>query len=341
MFDKLLHKYLTAKNIIFFVIAILFIIFISKIQDIVIMFFASYVIACSLEPIVSKLEIKFGRNKASIIALLGIILLLFAFFIPLIIMGGYEIRSFALSFPQYIDNLKVFLDSIPFINKSEIAKIDLSAILSSASNMSSNLFNETINIGKNIGSAFIYLIASILIIYYFLADKDTIHKTYLRMFPTQMRKKAGEISNTISKKVGGYVIAQITTMASVGIIMTIGLLILKVNYALLLGLITALLDIVPVVGPGLALVICLVSACKSGPVVLILIALVFAIAQLTENNIIRPYVFSKFLDLHPLVIYLFLFITAKYLGVTGVIFAPAIAATAVVLIEELYMKNLE
>ena len=53
------------------------------------------------------------------------------------------------------------------------------------------------------------------------------------------------------------------------------------------------------------------------------------------------YVFSKFLNLHPLIIYLFLFIAAKYMGVLGVIFAPAIAATVVVLIEEVYIKNME
>ena len=51
--------------------------------------------------------------------------------------------------------------------------------------------------------------------------------------------------------------------------------------------------------------------------------------------------FGKLLNIHPVIIYLFLFITAKFMGVVGVIFAPAIAATICVLIEELYMKNLE
>ena len=68
--------------------------------------------------------------------------------------------------------------------------------------------------------------------------------------------------------------------------------------------------------------------------------LVFAIAQIAENNLVKPYIFGKFLALHPLIIYLFLFITAQHLGVVGVIFAPAIAATVCVLIEELYIKNI-
>lgn len=341
MLSNIFQKYLTAKNIIFFIIAILFLIFLSKIQDIVIMFFASFVISCSLEPVVQKLSKKFNRATASAITLLGMILIVCAFFFPIIIIGGSEVKNFAASFPEYLSSLKAFLLTLPIISQSTLADLDIGGIISSASGVTSNVINETINIGKNVSSALVYLIASILIIYYFMADKDIIHKTYLRLFPSPMREKAEEITDTISQKVGGYVVAQITTMASVGIIMTIGLLILRVDYALLLGLITAIFDIIPVVGPGLALIICLIAAFKSGPLVLALIVVVFSIAQLAENNFVRPYIFSKFLDLHPLIIYLFLFITAKYFGVIGVIFAPAIAATAVVLIEELYMKNLD
>ena len=341
MLNNLFQKYLTAKNIIFFVILILFIIFISKIQDIVIMFFASFVIACSLEPLVKKFMKKHKRGAASAMALCSMLLFLCIFFIPIIALAGYEIKNFAVSFPQYMDNIKVFLDSVPFINKSDVAQLDVGKIISSASDVTSNIINETINIGKNIGSALVYLIASIIITYYFMADKGTIRKTYLRLFPSQMRERANAISVSISQKVGGYVIAQIATMASVGIIMTIGLVLLRVDYALLLGLITAVFDIVPIVGPGIALIICLIAAYKSGPIVLALIAVIFAAAQIAENNFVRPFVFGKFLDLHPLIIYLFLFITAKYMGIIGVVFAPAIAATAVVLIEELYMKNID
>ena len=341
MLNNVFQKYLSAKNIIFFIIAILFIVLLTKIQDIVIMFFASFVIACSLEPIVKKLMKKFSRQTASAITLGGLILFVCAFFIPLLIMGGHEIRNFAISFPEYLNNLKNFIYTLPLISTSSVSQMDIGGVISSASDITSNVINETINISKNVGSAFVYLLASIIITYYFMADRDTINKTYLRFFPSNMRNRADEIITSISNKVGGYVIAQITTLVSVGIIMILGLMILKVDYALLLGLITAILDIIPVVGPALALIICLIASYKSGLLVLGLITVVFTIAQLAENNFVRPYVFGKFLDLHPLLIYLFLFITAKYFGIIGVVFAPAIAATAVVLIEELYMKNID
>lgn len=341
MFEKLFQKYITAKNIIFFVITILFLVFLSKIQDIAIMFFASYVLACSMEPLVQKLCGRYKRSTAAAIVLGGAILLICLFFVPLFVIAGSEIMNFAESFPQHLETVKEFIYNIPFIGKTDITQIDVNGVITSASGVTSKVLAETVNIGKNIGSGFVYLLASLIIIYYFMADKETVRSTIIKMFPSQMRNRASEIISTISQKIGGYVVAQITTMASVGIIMTLGLLILRVDYALLLGLITAILDIIPVVGPGIALVICLVASYKAGWAILVGIAIVFAVAQLSENNFVRPYVFGKFLDLHPLIIYLFLFITAKYMGVVGVIFAPAIAATAVVLIEEIYMKNLE
>lgn len=340
MFDNVFQKYITAKNIVFFIIAVLFLVFITKIKDVAILFFASFVIACSLNPIVDKLSKKLNRGLASALVLLLTVGVLGVFFVPIIVMAGHEIKSFVALVPQYIDVVKDFIIRTPFINKSMLTQIDLGELISSASGVTSNFLNESINISKNFASGVIYLLAALIIIYYFMADKDTVRETYMSLFPSNMKEKAEEIIETISKKIGGYVIAQITTMTSVGVLMTIGLVLIGIDYALLLGLITAILDIIPVVGPAIALVICLVASYKYGTIALLLIVLVFAIAQWAENNLVRPYVFGKFLDLHPLVIYLFLFITAQYLGVIGVIFAPAIAATVCVLIEELYIKNM-
>ncbi len=340
MFENVFQKYLNAKNIVFLIVAILFIVFITKIKDVAILFFASYVIACSLNPLVDKLSKKMKRSIASAIVLLLTVSVLSAFFIPIVAMAGHEIKSFVSNIPQYIDFLKDFITTTPVINKSQLANIELGDFISSASGFTSNFVNKSINLSVNFASAMIYFLAALIIIFYFMADKNIVKKAYMSLFPVQLKDKADEIIETISKKIGGYVIAQITTMTSVGIIMAIGLLLIKVEYAVLLGLITAVLDIIPVVGPGLALIICLITAYKAGPITLALILLVFAIAQIAENNLIRPYVFGKFLDLHPLIIYLFLFITAQHLGVVGVIFAPAIAATVCVLVEELYIKNI-
>jgi predicted PurR-regulated permease PerM len=64
------------------------------------------------------------------------------------------------------------------------------------------------------------------------------------------------------------------------------------------------------------------------------------LAQFVENNFVRPYIFGKVMKIHPIVIFLFLFIAAEYIGVVGVVFAPAIAALVAVLFDELYLKKI-
>lgn len=334
-------KYITAKNVIFFVIALLFLIFITKIKDIAILFFASFVIACSLNPLVDKLASKkIKRPLASSIVLGGAVLTILLIILPLAILTGHEIKSFVNNLPDYIESLKSFIIQVPLLDKSILAQLDIGALLSSVTNVTTTFVNSSINAGMGFASAIIYFLAACIIVYYFMADKDEVRTAYLSLFPKNMKHRAEEIIEAISQKIGGYVIAQITTMTSVGVIMTIGLLILGVDYAVLLGLLTAIFDIIPVVGPGIALVITLLASYKMGLLTMGLIVVVFIIAQWAENNLVRPFIFSKFLDLHPLIIYFFLFVTAQYFGVVGVIFAPAIAATVCVLIDELYIKTI-
>jgi len=344
MFLKLFQKYVIPKNIVFTIILILFLVFLFKISDIAVMLFASFVIASSLNPLVDKLTEKFkwSRKISSCAVLLTVLLLVLAFLIPTIMVSGNEIKSFAVSFPQYIDLLDDKLyEAFPFVKDIIAQPINMDKLFSSLSIYAAQYLDNVVDIGKNIGSALIYLIIATMFIFYFMVDKKPIKDTCMKLFPSQMRKRLSEIYDIIAQKIGGYVAAQILTLLSIGIVMGIGLTIIGVKYALLLSVLCTVLDIVPVVGPAIALVICLIMTYDLGTKIIIGVIIIFAVAQIIENQFVRPYVFGKFMDIHPIIIYLFLFITAKFLGIVGVIFAPAIAATFCVLTEELYMKSLE
>ena len=126
-------------------------------------------------------------------------------------------------------------------------------------------------------------------------------------------------------------------MAAVGIMTTIFLFIMGVEYSLLLGLITGILDIVPIVGPTIALSVILLVAYPFGIGKAILIIALFLLVQQLSNYIVRPIVFGKYMELHPLMIFLALFLAQQFLGFWGVILSPAIAATVCVLVDELYL----
>ena len=67
---------------------------------------------------------------------------------------------------------------------------------------------------------------------------------------------------------------------------------------------------------------------------------IFLGVQQLSNNVIRPLVFGKFMDLHPLIIIFSLLVGGKFGGLLGLILAPALAAIVTVLIDELYLKNI-
>ena len=127
-------------------------------------------------------------------------------------------------------------------------------------------------------------------------------------------------------------------MLAIGLMQMLVLLMLGVDYPLLLGLITGLMDIVPVLGPTIALVIILLVAYPVGIVKLILLLVTFFLIQQASNIVVRPLLFGKFMKLHPLTIFLALFVCEQFLGFLGVLLSPAIASTICVLIDELYIK---
>ena len=340
MFEELFNKYVNIKNVIFIIVLSLFLLFIFNCKDISMMFFASFVIACSLNPIVDKLSKTLPRGIATDIVTAGILIVFLAIFIPVCALSFEQISMFFDKLPNYIDNFDEFIFSIPFLKQFHFLANDADNFMEQVSLSSSDLITHAIDIGKNIGKGLMYLMVSVIIIFNLVSDKTNLKNFYLKSFPSNIRKKAEKVGRIIAEKMGGYVIALIITSMSVGLVMLVGLLIFKIPYALLLAVISAVLDIIPVVGPALALIICLVAVYESGTTAIIVVLSTFILSQIIENNVVRPYVFGKVMNVHPIAIFLFMFIASEYIGFVGVIFAPALAALVSVLYEELYLKRL-
>ena len=320
--ESIFRKISNSQNIIFLIGIIIYIICLFTITDIALMFFATYVISCALNPIVDKLEKKCNRKIATTIVFGTFICGILLMFLPIVIFGGKEIAHLAAQYPQYVDMVKDFITNSPVVQDFTNSGGLLASITS-------------------ISKGGIYLFVALIFTYFFIVDREKLLNTYLRFFPKKSREKMKDLFFISEEKLSRFVSGQFIASASVGIIMIVGLMLLKVNSAIVLGCICAVLDIVPIVGPAIALVICLAVVYKLGWTTVIITGIIFAIAQFAENNFVKPYVFGKFMDLHPIVIYIFLFICTKYFGVVGAIFAPAIAADACVMIEELYLKSMD
>ena len=335
MFGK---RFWTSKNIIFTVLVIALLLIFPKIVGILMLFFGSYVIACALNPFVTKLMNKMSRPLASSIVMFSSILAIIALFIPIFFVAFKEIKTFMVTLPDKITEFANFLMNFK-INGSKLPDmIDIDAILNNSSDVAQNVVNHSLTITAGIIQAVVILVAMTMIVYYILIDKAYLKAKFLEFFPPDLKDKAQDILSTISSKVGKYVRAQILSMVAVGIMVSIVLVIFRVEYSTLLGLISGILDIIPILGPSIALGVILLVAYPLGLTKLVLIIIGFLAVQQISNYIVRPVLFGKMMSLHPLMIFLALFLAQQFLGFWGVILSPAIAATVCVLIDELYLK---
>ncbi len=331
-------RFWTSKNIIFTVLVVALLLVFPKIVGILMLFFGSYVIACALNPFVTKLMNKMSRPLASSIVMFSSILAIIALFIPIFFVAFKEIKTFMVTLPDKITEFANFLMNFK-INGSKLPDmIDIDAILNNSSDVAQNVVNHSLTITAGIIQAVVILVAMTMIVYYILIDKAYLKAKFLEFFPPDLKDKAQDILSTISSKVGKYVRAQILSMVAVGIMVSIVLVIFRVEYSTLLGLISGILDIIPILGPSIALGVILLIAYPLGLTKLVLIIIGFLAVQQISNYIVRPVLFGKMMSLHPLMIFLALFLAQQFLGFWGVILSPAIAATVCVLIDELYLK---
>ena len=189
---------------------------------------------------------------------------------------------------------------------------DPGTILGNSSTFAQGLVNQSWNFTVGIFQLVMISIALTMIVYYILADKAYLKKKFLEFFPPDLKDKADEILSNISNKVGGYVRAQILSTLDRVFMMAIVLVILGVEYSTLLGLISGILDIIPILGPTIALAIIILIAYPAGMLKIVLIIVGFLLVQQISNYVVRPVLFGKLMELHPLMIFLALFLADQF-----------------------------
>lgn len=331
---------LTYKNIIFAIMLILVLIFISNIAEIAIMLFVAFIITCAIDPVVNFLQKYMPRVLAVSLVLLAIIGCMLLIFIPLLSITIEQTTIFIKSLPAYIQGFQEFLHTNHFgILISKYINPDaINTANADITNITGEILSKGADISKLIINSITSSIAVTIMVFYFSYDEAHMKKRFLEFFPPKFKEKAESIMDSIKTKVGGYVFAQALSMIIVGLLSFIGLLIIGNQHALLIGFLACILDIIPVIGATVAVGVAFYTALSGGLFYVILTLIIMLVAQWLQNQIFRPILFGKFMDTHPLLIIVSLLIGAKFMGFWGVVLAPAMVSIVCVLVDELYIK---
>lgn len=334
----MLKKYINPKTLIFAALLIIVLIFSPKVSGLLMVLFASFVFAAALNPFVNKLQDKIkNRAVSAAIVVVSSVIALFALILPIIVMCYKEIELFISLMPQKAQNLYTFITNTKLYGKSLSQFIPMDNIANASTNIAQNVLNQSLNITMGVGQTIFVILALTMFIYYILVDRTYLRNKFLEFFPPDLKEKAGVILYNITSRVGNYVRAQVLSMITVGVMVTLEVALLGIDYPILLGLIAGICEIIPLLGPAIAIAVLAAIAFPLGWTKIVIAILLFLAIQQISNYVIRPFLFGKFMKLHPINIMVAIFVAEEFLGVWGVILSPAIAATICVLVDELYL----
>ena len=185
----------------------------------------------------------------------------------------------------------------------------------------------------------ISFMAIIAISFYLSIQKKGVEDFLRLITPRDREEYAIDVWTRVEKKLGRWLQGQIVLALIMGAMVFVGLTLVGVPYALLLGVIAGILEIVPIAGPILSALVGVSMAVLISPFLAFLTLIFYIIAQQVENHILVPILMKKATGLNPVVVIVALLVGAKLGGVLGMLVAVPLATIAGELLEDFSKKK--
>lgn len=297
----------------------------------------------ALEPLSIKLSKTFlGRNGGPLLTIFLMFLIfvgVLSSFLPTIIS---QIKDFFSSFPDFLDKAVSFLEPI-FKGEPKEGPVQeiRNKIITNIKESVPSLINAIPSIGsfifKNINSLILFILYLFIIpffTFYLLKDfSDFKMKEFSESSTSSMTKRLKEFDTLISNFIRG----QLTICFIVAILYSIGLLVIGVPFAILLGFIGGIGDIIPYLGTYSALALSILVSLSYSPSlkIVILVLLLFVIVKVIDNLILSPRILGRSSGLHPVIVIISIFIGGKLLGIMGMLLAIPVTALLKIILKDL------
>lgn len=309
----------------------------------------SMILAYIINPLVSYLETKkISRRLGVLIVYIGFILIFVVLFLVVLPKTVEELRNLFTSLPNLVNDLNLgILDSADHIEK--VTNIDMSRILNNVqdgieqylNSLQTSLLDRLRSMASGMYAAFGRIVSFILVLiltYYFTVDKNRIKVKMYKMIPSSYRSDILYLASEINTAMLEFVKGKLLLAVIVGVMTTIMLLILGVNFAVAIGLITIVADIIPYIGPFLAFVPAFFFSVMDSWTKAIWVSIFFVFLQWAENNLFAPKILGKRTGLHPAVVLLCIVIGGGTFGVIGMILSVPVFSILTILKNFTVMK---
>ncbi|WP_237036362.1 AI-2E family transporter [Mediannikoviicoccus vaginalis] len=296
----------------------------------------SVVVAYLINPLAMKLEDLGLKRSYAILVVYLIVILFFAIIVvflwPMLV---EQLKNLVQSIPQivqYINELgeKIGAKFTDYPAANDFITNGTKSILKSLNKVQDNLIFEMGNIGEKVSGLASGIIRVVLIpvfTFYFIMYKEKYFVWIKNQVPPNKYKSTTSLFKEIDRVNSQFVRGRLIMAIAVGVMTTIFLLIMRIDYALIIGIITCVADIIPYIGPALGFIPAVVLALVDSPIKAVIVAAAFVLIQWVENNILAPKILGTTIGLNPLLILTSLILGAGMFGVPGMIFAVPVVAT--------------
>ena len=314
----------------------------EKIGRIMTPFFLAVIIAYLLHPLVVKLEVKNIPRKTGILLIYLIFTGLLAstgiFLVPELISNTKELMR---TLPEIITGYQgIFNGIISSVRTSkwsgeikDMIFMEVQNLGAAAQDYVANILKRSLNVFVNTVTMLFDFLLALVIAYYFIKDADFFKSFIMSLAPRRWRNGIERTGKEINAILSNFIQGQLLTALIVGVLETIGLIIVGVKYSFILGVVGGLANVIPYFGPIIGAIPAVAVALIESPMKAVFTILVFAVVQQLDNTFISPKIIEGRLGLHPVTTIFAVLAGGEFFGILGMLIAVPVAAILRVLLK--------
>jgi len=314
-------------------ILVLIVVFWAKVRNILLELLLGSLLAYMLEPAVCFLtrKNKIKRGLAIFIVICILILIIAAvliFVVPILARNITEIVANIPAVMEKLTNKIKNLTSNPEINEKLTSVINTfyNKLQNNIATIGENVSGYIFTVAGSIIEVIVGILTTFVLTVYLMKDKKKIFDTFLGWFPFSWHDTVKGICDELGRILSKFLQGQLLIALIIGILETIGLMLLRVPYAVLLGIIGGISNFIPYFGPVIGAVPAVISAMFVSPIKAIWALMVFVLAQQFDNNILSPKIIQGNLGIHPITTIIVIFIGGEFFSIAGILLAVPVYA---------------
>jgi predicted PurR-regulated permease PerM len=314
---------------------VLWIVWVSR--RVLIWTFISAFLAVALSPAVDALQRRGVHRRGAAAAIVYLIMIaviagLGALFIPTLVKQVNDLVDQA---PNYVHDLTAGRGPLGFLEtKYHVVERVQQAVKGNGSGRLAGGATAALNVTRSVVTFVAGVVTILFMTFFMLLEGQAWRDRLIALLPIRAQARAHRMAGEIAKTIGGYITGNLLISAIAGFFTTIVLLIVDVPFALALGLLVAILDLIPLAGATLgAIVVTLVALTKSLTAALVVLVW-FVVYQQLENHLLQPIVYGRTVKLSPLAILVAVLVGAEVAGVLGALAAIPVAGTIQIVVSD-------